>query len=140
MWQETEEMIMMEKLTLKKLSGELETLRTRVLELEQQLERKLKTTLDKAVAKLGSRIEPTNSPEHGTSIDTEHRQRLIAEEAYLIAERRGFQGGNPAEDWARAEKQVNHRLMQESSAGKSAIRTKRPAAKKASTKASPRTK
>jgi hypothetical protein len=45
---------MMEKLTLKKLSGELETLRTRVLELEKQLERKFKTTMDKVVAKLGS--------------------------------------------------------------------------------------
>ena len=133
-------MTMMEKLTLKKLSGELETLRTRVLELEQQLERKLKTTLDKAVAKLGTRIEPTNLPEHGTSIDTEHRQQLIAEEAYLIAEQRGFQGGDPAEDWARAEKQVNHRLMQESVVGKPAMRTKRPPTKKASTKLSSRAK
>ena len=125
---------MMEKLTLKKLSGEMETLRTRVLELEQQLERKLKTTLDKAVAKLGSRTEPTNLPEHGTSIDTEHRQRLIAEEAYLIAERRGFQGDDAAEDWARAEKQVNHRLMQENIVGKPAVHTKMSVTKKTSTK------
>ena len=131
---------MTEKLTLKKLSGEMETLRTRVLELEQQLERKLKTTLDKAVAKLGSRTEPTNLPEHGTSIDTEHRQRLIAEEAYLIAERRGFQGGDPAEDWARAEEQVNHRLMQESTVGESAMPTKRPTAKKTSSEPSSRAK
>jgi hypothetical protein len=108
--------------------------------LEQQLEHKLKTTLDKAVAKLGYRVESTNLPEHGTSIDAEHRQRLIAEEAYLIAERRGFQGGDPAEDWTSAEKQVNHRLMQESIVGESAMRTKRPAAKKASTKSSSRAK
>jgi hypothetical protein len=133
-------MTMTEKLTLKKLSGELETLRTRVVELEQQLEHKLKTTLDKVVAKLGSRVEPTNLPEHGTSIDTEHRQRLIAEEAYLIAERRGFQGGDTAEDWARAEKQVNHRLMQENIVGKSAVNTKRSVIKKASTKPSSRAK
>ena len=131
---------MMEKLTLKKLSGEMETLRTRVLELEQQLERKLKTTLDKAVAKLGSRTEPTNLPEHGTSIDTEHRQRLIAEEAYLIAERRGFQGDDAAEDWARAEKQVNHRLMQENIVGKPAVHTKMSITKKTSTKPSSRAK
>ena len=131
---------MMEKLTLKKLSGEMETLRTRVLELEQQLERKLKTTLDKAVAKLGSRTEPTNLPEHGTSIDTEHRQRLIAEEAYLIAERRGFQGDDAAEDWARAEKQVNHRLMQENIVDKSSVHTKRSVTKKTSTKPSSRAK
>jgi hypothetical protein len=133
-------MTMTEKLTLKKLSGELETLRTRVVELEQQLEHKLKTTLDKVVAKLGSRVEPTNLPEHGTSIDTEHRQRLIAEEAYLIAERRGFQGGDTAEDWARAEKQVNHRLMQENIVGKSAVNTKRSVIKKTSTKPSSRAK
>ena len=131
---------MMEKLTLKKLSGELETLHTQVLELEQQLERKLKTTLDKAVAKLGTRIKQTNLPEHGTSIDTEHRQHLIAEEAYLIAEQRGFQGGDPAEDWARAEKQVNHRLMQESIVGKSAVYTKRSVTKKTSTKPSSQAK
>ena len=81
---------MTEKLTLKRLSGELETLRAQVLELEQQLERKLETTLEKAAARLKSRIESTRLPEHGSSIDTEHRQRLIAEEAYLIAEQRGF--------------------------------------------------
>ena len=125
---------MTERLTLKKLSGELETLRARVLELEQQLECKLETTLEKAAAKLKSRIESTRLPEHGSSIDAEHRQRLIAEEAYLIAERRGFQDGDTAEDWARAEKQVNHRLMQESSVGKSAVRTKMSVTKKTSTK------
>ncbi|MEN8132709.1 MAG: DUF2934 domain-containing protein, partial [Pseudomonadota bacterium] len=108
--------------------------------LELQLEHKLKATLDKAVANLESRVESINLPEHGTSIDTGHRQRLIAEEAYLIAERRGFQGSDPAEDWARAEKQVNHRLIQESIVGNSAMRTKRPAAKKASTKPSSRAK
>ena len=131
---------MTEKLTLKKLSGELEILRTRMLELEQQLERKLETTLEKAAAKLKSRIESTRLPEHGSSIDAEHRQRLIAEEAYLIAERRGFQGGDTAEDWARAEKLVNHRLMQESIVGKSAVHTKRSVTKKTSTKPSNRAK
>ena len=131
---------MTEKLTLKKLLGELETLRTRVLKLELQLERKLETTLEKAAAKLKSRIESTRLPEHGSSIDTEARQQLIAEEAYLIAERRGFQGDDAAEDWARAEKQVNHRLMQESIVEKSAVHTKRSVTKKASTKASSRVK
>ena len=84
-------MTMMEKLTLKKLSGELETLRTRVLELEQQLEHRLKTTLDKAVAKFGSRVESTNLPEHGTSIDAEHRQLFrSAAEFALLGFRRSF--------------------------------------------------
>ncbi|MEN8107505.1 MAG: DUF2934 domain-containing protein [Pseudomonadota bacterium] len=131
---------MAERLTLKKLSGELEALRTQVLELEQQLEHKLKTALERAVIELGSGIESANLPKHGASIDTEQRQRLIEEEAYLIAEQRGFQGGDPAQDWARAEKQVNHRLMQEDIRGESAMQTKRPATKKARTKPSSRAK
>ena len=133
-------MTMTEKLTLKKLSGELETLRTRVQELELQLERKLETTLEKAAARLKSRIESTRLPEHGASIDTEARQQLIAEEAYLIAEQRNFQGGDAAEDWARAEKQVNHRLMQENIVGKSAVTGKRSVTKKTRTKTSSRVK
>ncbi len=127
---------MVEKLTLKKLSGELETLRAQVQELELQLERKLETSLEKAAARLKSRIESTRIPEHGSSIDAERRQQLIAEEAYLIAERRGFQGGDAAEDWAQAEQLVNHRLMQESIAGKPAVDTKRSVTKRTGTKAS----
>ena len=125
---------MTEKLTLKKLSGELETLRTQVRELGLQLERKLETTLERAAAKLKFRIESTRLPEHGSSLDAEVRQQLIAEEAYLIAERRGFQGGDAAEDWARAEEQVNHRLIQESIVVKSAAPPKRSVTKKTSTK------
>jgi hypothetical protein len=127
---------MTERLTLKKLSGELETLHMRVLELEQQLEHKIETMLKQAVVRQGSGNESGNLPAHGTSIDAEQRQRLIAEAAYLIAEQRGFQGGDPAQDWATAEKQVNHRLMQEGTLGESAMRTKRPVAKKARVKPS----
>lgn len=125
---------MTERLTLKKLSDELETLRAQVLELEQRLEHKIEAALDKAVAGLDSRTGPTNLPKHGISIDTEHRQRLIEQEAYLIAEQRGFQSGDPAEDWARAEQQVNHRLMQEGTIGESAMRTNKPATKKPAAK------
>ena len=131
---------MVEKLTLKKLSGELEALRTRVKELEVQLERKLESTLESVAAKLKSRIDSTHLPEHGSSIDAETRQQMIAEEAYLIAERRGFQGGDASEDWAKAEEQVNIRLMQQSNVKKSAAQTKRSVTKKASTKPSSRVK
>ena len=127
---------MTEKLTLKKLSGELETLRARVVELEQELEIKLESTLEKAVTRLGDRIESRQTPNHGTSMDAEHRQRMIEEEAYLIAERRGFEGGDSAQDWAMAEKVVNDRLMQTSTPAKPATRTKRPAAKRVRSKAS----
>ncbi|MGB5443713.1 MAG: DUF2934 domain-containing protein [Gammaproteobacteria bacterium] len=125
---------MTEKLTMKKLAGELETLRKQVLDLEQQHEHKLKVALEKAIARLGVGTEPTNLPEHGISIDAGHRQRLIAEEAYLIAERRGFQGGDEAQDWASAEKEINHRLMQEAILGKSATSTKSPVTKKPAAK------
>ena len=131
---------MAEKLTLKKLSGELETLRTRVKELELQLERKLEIKLERAAAKLKSRIDSTHLPGHGSSIDAETRQQMIAEEAYLIAERRGFQGGDAAEDWAKAEEQVNHRLIQESIIEKSTVHAKRPVTQKTSTKESRRVK
>ena len=120
---------MTEKLTLKKLSGELEMMRTRIVELEQELEIKLEHTLEKAVARLDSRIEARKNPEHGTSTGAEQRQRMIEEEAYLIAERRGFQGDS-SQDWAMAEKRVNDRLMQADSPAKTTAREKGPAAKK----------
>jgi hypothetical protein len=126
---------MTEKLTLKKLSDDIGTLRTRVLELEQELERKLENTLEKAVASLGSRIEARKLPQHGTSTDTEQRQRMIEEEAYLIAERRGFEGDS-SQDWAMAEKLVNDRLMQTGTRAKPAARSKTPATKRVRTKAS----
>ena len=127
---------MTEKLTLKKLSEELETVHARVQELEQQLERKLEASLEKAVERLKTRIESHKTTEHGTSVDTKYRQRLIAEEAYLIAERRGFQGGDSKEDWAIAEKLVNHRLMEKAAPAKPKEPAKRPAAKKARSKTS----
>lgn len=125
---------MSEKLTLKKLSDELETVRSQVQEMEQQLERKLESTLEKAAARLKTRIESRGTPEHGTSIDAVQRQQMIAEEAYLIAERRGFQGGDPGQDWSEAEMAVNNRLMQQSSPAKPAARRKKPAAKRPATK------
>lgn len=121
---------MTEKLTLKKLSGELEALRSQVQELELQLERKLETTLEKAAAALKTRIESHSTPEHGTSIDAEQRQKMIAQEAYLIAEHRGFVGGDPAVDWAEAEIAVNNRLMQADASKKPATSRKKPAARK----------
>lgn len=49
--------------------------------------------------------ESTSSP-----ISSEERSRLIAEAAYYIAEKRHFQGGDPAQDWIQAEKEVDSRL------------------------------
>lgn len=40
----------------------------------------------------------------------EQRQRLIAEAAYYLAESRGFQGGDPAQDWLQAEAAIDLKL------------------------------
>jgi hypothetical protein len=46
-------------------------------------------------------------------IDPEIRRQLVAAEAYFLAERRGFAGGNELEDWVAAERMVDSRLKQE---------------------------
>ena len=124
-------MTMAEKLTLKKLSEELEQLRTQMQELEARLERNFETRLENALAaaKPGAHPASTSAPQAG--IDTEQRQRLITDEAYLIAERRGFQGGNPAQDWVEAERLVDYRLMHPSDPGQSATDTPKPRKKTA---------
>jgi len=48
-----------------------------------------------------------------TAIDPEDRRRLVAAEAYFLAERRGFAAGNEVEDWVAAEAAVDSRLQQQ---------------------------
>lgn len=43
-------------------------------------------------------------------ITSEQRHHLIAEAAYLRAERRGFSGGDATQDWLEAEKEVDAAL------------------------------
>jgi hypothetical protein len=43
----------------------------------------------------------------GAGVTAEQRQRMIAEAAYFRAQRRGFQGGNPLEDWLAAEAEID---------------------------------
>jgi hypothetical protein len=103
---------MAEKLTMKSLSVELEALRKKVSQLERQQNRKIeaavKKTLDEAIEKV-ARVRGAES--HGAGVDAAERQRLIAEAAYLMAERRGFEAGDPAQDWINAEEEVNRRLL-----------------------------
>jgi hypothetical protein len=40
----------------------------------------------------------------------EERRRMIAETAYYLAERRGFVGGSPEQDWLEAEAQIDRML------------------------------
>ena len=46
------------------------------------------------------------------SSDPDVRRRLVAAEAYFLAERRGFAAGNELEDWVTAEAAVDSRLQQ----------------------------
>jgi hypothetical protein len=49
----------------------------------------------------------------GRQIIAEQRQAMIREAAYLRAERRGFSGGSPEDDWLAAEREVDERLLQQ---------------------------
>jgi hypothetical protein len=42
----------------------------------------------------------------------EARYRMVAQAAYFIAERRGFAGGDPVQDWLLAERQVEALLAE----------------------------
>ena len=47
------------------------------------------------------------APAAAKSIASVDRQRMIAEAAYYIAEKRGFIHGHHAADWAEAERQID---------------------------------
>lgn len=104
---------MADKLTMKSLAAELEALRKQVSQLERQMNRKVEAavnkTLDAAVQKA---VAASRKERHSAGIDAAERQRLIAEAAYLMAEQRGFEPGDPAEDWLNAEEEVNRMLLQ----------------------------
>ena len=42
-----------------------------------------------------------------TTVTPEERWRMVAEAAYLRAEKRGFSGGNPTDDWLAAEAEID---------------------------------
>ena len=109
---------MAEKLTMKVLSEELETLRKRLHKLETRFERKLEDALEKASDVLKARVERAEAlpalriQGHGGAVDVHARRRLIEHCAYLRAERRGFVGGDPVEDWLEAEMEIDQLLLQ----------------------------
>lgn len=113
-----EEMKVAEKLTMKFLLGELEVLRKGMHKLENGVERKLEMAMEKAARKLKSRIEMTDQHpgalhiHGGAGVDVNARRKLIAKTAYLLAERRGFVGGSPEQDWLDAEMEIDCLLLQ----------------------------
>ncbi|MEJ2553670.1 MAG: DUF2934 domain-containing protein [Gammaproteobacteria bacterium] len=61
----------------------------------------------KTIAK--AKAKKTNTPKEAAPSQTvtpEERWRMVAEAAYLRAERRGFSGGNPTDDWLAAEAEI----------------------------------
>ena len=44
------------------------------------------------------------------ALESNDRREMVAREAYLRAEQRGFTGGDPVQDWLEAEKKVNEML------------------------------
>lgn len=45
-----------------------------------------------------------------TAPTPEERWKMISDAAYYIAEKRGFVGGDPAQDWSEAERQIEEYL------------------------------
>jgi len=56
-----------------------------------------------------------------SDIPAEQLRRMIAEAAYFRAQRRGFQGGNPVDDWLAAEAEVQRALGSVHEAGSLSI-------------------
>ena len=44
------------------------------------------------------------------ALESNDQREMVAREAYLRAEQRGFTGGDPVQDWLEAEKKVNELL------------------------------
>lgn len=77
-----------------------------------------KTTVEPAVAPAAKPAKPraTRSKSAASAVSNaiqltpEERHRVVAEAAYFIAERRGFAGGSPIEDWLQAEADIDRML------------------------------
>ena len=107
---------MTEKFSVRKMSTDMESLKSRIKELEQRLE----TKFGYAVSKLRG-YSGNSQTDAGQKMDelvlnvisNEYRQDLIEKTAYFRAEERGFVGGSPEQDWLEAEAEVDHYIMEQ---------------------------
>jgi hypothetical protein len=60
--------------------------------------------------RVSSNTKRKTSTASNSAIDPDMRRRLIAAEAYFLAERRGFAPGNELADWVAAEAAVDSRF------------------------------
>ncbi len=74
----------------------------------------LKTAAAKPAATKSKATKPARTAAKGgnSGISPERRRNYIEVAAYYIAERRGFDGGDPLADWAAAEAEID-RLLEE---------------------------
>jgi len=63
----------------------------------------------KKPAKAAKRTRKSSTPK-GIELAPEMRHEMIEQAAYLRAERRGFQGGDPVSDWLLSEQEVDGTL------------------------------
>ncbi len=90
------------KLTLKKVAAELETVRTRVVEVEQGIEKRMAPTLKK-LKQVGGDLKRGRFG-GAISITPEQRQRMIEMLARMHSQRPG--GENDEQNWYDAETEV----------------------------------
>ena len=74
------------------------------------------TTPEKKAAPAKKAAKPATATS-APAVTPEARWQMISEAAYFLAEKRGFSGGNPCDDWAQAEQQVDA-LLRHGAAGK----------------------
>jgi hypothetical protein len=60
----------------------------------------------KTIIKAKKSVTSKADAARGKAVTPEERWRMVAEAAYLRAEKRGFSGGNPTEDWLAAEAEI----------------------------------
>lgn len=65
----------------------------------------------KPLSETGTHSGPDISLTASEDVRRKQRQRMIAETAYYRAQQRGFQGGDPLDDWLQAEAEIDHRLL-----------------------------
>jgi hypothetical protein len=102
---------MAEKLTIEKMSVEMDILWGRIKELELTLSRKLENTLKSTTRKLKRQLSADNEGLGSMVISNKIRHELIQLTAYHKAESRGFISGDPKQDWLEAEQEVDRLLL-----------------------------
>ena len=102
---------MAEKMTIEKMSVDMEVLWGRIKELELSLSQKLETTLKNTTRKLKRQLSSDNEGLGSLVISNTIRYELIQLTAYHKAESRGFTGGDPEQDWLEAEGEVDSMLL-----------------------------